>query len=161
MLHVATTLPESQAHKTHFLSILPERVRFIFLRRSWYCSLHPSSIIVMFKCFLIFSVWMIHIYHMHIKIFSPSGLSYEDTYNTLKYADRAMNIKCKVVKNELSVEMHVSRYAKIVEELRLEVNKDITKMLSIGTMYPFLRALKTLWVSSSCLPMAIACLSYS
>ena len=104
---------------------------------------------------------MIHIYHMHIKIFSPSGLSYEDTYNTLKYADRAMNIKCKVVKNELSVEMHVSRYAKIVEELRLEVNKDITKMLSVGTMYPFLRALKTLWVSSSCLPMAIACLSYS
>ena len=70
---------------------------------------------------------MIHIYHMHITIFSPSGLSYEDTYNTLKYADRAMNIKCKVVKNELSVDMHVSRYAKIVEELRLEVNKDITR----------------------------------
>ena len=32
-----------------------------------------------------------------------------------------MNITCKVVKNELSVDMHVSRYAKIVEELRLEV----------------------------------------
>lgn len=64
---------------------------------------------------------------MHITISSPSGLSYEDTYNTLKYADRAMNIKCKVVKNELSVDMHVSRYAKIVEELRLEVKKDITR----------------------------------
>ena len=72
---------------------------------------------------------MIHIYHMHITIFSPSGLSYEDTYNTLKYADRAMNIKCKVVKNELSVDMHVSRYAKIVEELRLEVNKDIARVV--------------------------------
>lgn len=32
-----------------------------------------------------------------------------------------MNITCKVVKNELSVDMHVSRYAKIVEELRIEV----------------------------------------
>ena len=70
---------------------------------------------------------MIHICHMHITILSPSGLSYEDTYNTLKYADRAMNIKCKVVRNELSVDMHVSRYAKIVEELRLEVNKNITR----------------------------------
>ena len=27
---------------------------------------------------------------------SPSGLSYEDTYNTLKYADRAKQIKTKV-----------------------------------------------------------------
>lgn len=54
--------------------------------------------------------------------YSPSGLSYEDTYNTLKYADRAMNITCKVVRNEMSVDMHVSRYAKIVEELRAEVN---------------------------------------
>ncbi|XP_074638351.1 kinesin-like protein KIF18A isoform X2 [Acropora palmata] len=53
---------------------------------------------------------------------SPSDLSYEDTYNTLKYADRAMNIKCKVIKNEVSVDMHVSRYARIVEELRLEIS---------------------------------------
>ena len=79
---------------------------------------------------------MIHIYHLHITIFSPSGLSYEDTYNTLKYADRAMNIKCKVVKNELSVDMHVSRYAKIVEELRLEVNKDITRLCSNRAQWP-------------------------
>ena len=27
---------------------------------------------------------------------SPSGMSYEDTYNTLKYADRAKQIKTKV-----------------------------------------------------------------
>ena len=53
--------------------------------------------------------------------FSPSNLCYEDTYNTLKYADRAMNIKCKIVKNELTVDLHISRYAKIVEELRVEV----------------------------------------
>lgn len=64
---------------------------------------------------------------------SPSDLSYEDTYNTLKYADRAMNIKCKVIKNEMSVDMHVSRYAKIVEELKLEVSCNFmtTKLLSL------------------------------
>lgn len=61
---------------------------------------------------------------------SPSGLSYEDTYNTLKYADRAMNITCKVVKNEVSVDMHVSRYAKIVEELRLEISELKKKLFS-------------------------------
>ena len=40
-----------------------------------------------------------------------------------------MNITCKVVKNELSVDMHVSRYAKIVEELRIEVMQDLTVIL--------------------------------
>lgn len=34
-----------------------------------------------------------------------------------------MNITCKVVRNEVSVDMHVSRYAKIVEELRVEVTQ--------------------------------------
>ena len=29
-------------------------------------------------------------------VFSPSELSYEDTYNTLKYADRAKNIRLNV-----------------------------------------------------------------
>ena len=44
-----------------------------------------------------------------------------------------MNIKCKVIKNEMSVDMHVSRYAKIVEELRLEVSFNFitTKYLAV------------------------------
>ena len=32
---------------------------------------------------------------------SPSGLSYEDSYNTLKYADRAKQIKTKVQTDKL------------------------------------------------------------
>ena len=48
-------------------------------------------------------------------------MSYEDTYNTLKYADRAKSIKSKLVRNVLNVDFHVSRYAKIVEDLRTEV----------------------------------------
>jgi len=51
----------------------------------------------------------------------------------LKYADRAMNITCKVVKNELSVDMHVSRYAKIVEELRLEISELKKKLFGYET----------------------------
>ena len=31
-----------------------------------------------------------------VSVFSPSAMSYEDTYNTLKYADRAKNIKANV-----------------------------------------------------------------
>ena len=53
---------------------------------------------------------------------SPCSLSYEDTYNTLKYADRAKNIKSNLIKNVVSVDLHVSRYAKLVKELQEEVN---------------------------------------
>ncbi|XP_032222614.2 kinesin-like protein KIF18A isoform X2 [Nematostella vectensis] len=54
---------------------------------------------------------------------SPSMLSYEDTYNTLKYADRAKSIKVSLKRNVVSVDFHVSRYAKIVDELRTEITE--------------------------------------
>jgi kinesin family protein 18/19 len=40
---------------------------------------------------------------------SPAGLNYEDTLNTLKYANRAKEIKTKVTANVVSVNMHVSQ----------------------------------------------------
>lgn len=52
---------------------------------------------------------------------SPSSLTYEDTYNTLKYADRAKRIKIKLKKNVVSVDFHVAQYAKIVEDLKKEI----------------------------------------
>ncbi|XP_037070212.1 kinesin-like protein KIF18B [Pollicipes pollicipes] len=52
---------------------------------------------------------------------TPSSASYEDTHNTLKYADRAKAIKTRLQRNVVSVDMHVSQYARIVEELRQEV----------------------------------------
>ena len=63
-------------------------------------------------------------------ISSPSSLSYEDTYNTLKYADRAKSIKSSLVKNVVSVDLHVSRYPKLVKELQSEVKNC---MKSMGT----------------------------
>ena len=43
-----------------------------------------------------------------VSVFSPSAMSYEDTYNTLKYADRAKNIKANVsiAKNCYFIDFH-------------------------------------------------------
>ncbi|ORX95164.1 kinesin-domain-containing protein [Basidiobolus meristosporus CBS 931.73] len=54
---------------------------------------------------------------------SPSSLYYDETHNTLKYANRAKNIKNRVEKNTLSVNMHVSQYVKIIKDLRSEVEE--------------------------------------
>ncbi|CAH2326143.1 kinesin KIF18A [Pelobates cultripes] len=52
---------------------------------------------------------------------SPSSLSYEDTYNTLKYANRAKDIKSAVKSNVVSLDSHISQYAKICEEQKKEI----------------------------------------
>eukprot|EP01135_Chromosphaera_perkinsii_P001088 Nk52_evm38s158 gene=Nk52_evmTU38s158 len=54
---------------------------------------------------------------------SPSGLTYDDTHNTLKYANRAKNIKTKVTRNVLNVDYHISKYKEIIQELRSEVEE--------------------------------------
>lgn len=54
---------------------------------------------------------------------SPSSLSLDDTYNTLKYAARAKTIKSTIKKNVVNCEMHVGQYVKLVEELNKEVDK--------------------------------------
>ncbi|ELU16371.1 hypothetical protein CAPTEDRAFT_227783 [Capitella teleta] len=73
---------------------------------------------------------------------SPSSMTFDDTYNTLKYANRAKNIKAnasqmKIIfkqpnfydfslqfqlkQNVMSVDFHISQYPKIVEKLKEEV----------------------------------------
>ncbi|KAI9226752.1 MAG: P-loop containing nucleoside triphosphate hydrolase protein, partial [Piptocephalis tieghemiana] len=54
---------------------------------------------------------------------SPAPIHYEETLNTLKYANRAKNIKTRVGRNTVSVNMHVSQYVKIIGELRREVTE--------------------------------------
>lgn len=54
---------------------------------------------------------------------SPSSLSYEDTYNTLNYANRAKNIKTKVHTNQINVTAHVSEYKVLIERLRAEIGE--------------------------------------
>ena len=52
---------------------------------------------------------------------SPSNICYEDTHNTLKYANRAKNIKTSVHRNVLNVQYHVSKYTQIITNLRNEI----------------------------------------
>ena len=52
---------------------------------------------------------------------SPSSLSYEETFNSLKYADRAKHIKTKLVKNVINVDFHLSNYREIVNRLQKEI----------------------------------------
>jgi kinesin family protein 18/19 len=54
---------------------------------------------------------------------SPSSQHYDETHNTLQYANRAKEIKTKVSRNVVSVDRHVSQYVKIIYELRTEVEQ--------------------------------------
>ena len=52
---------------------------------------------------------------------APSGSNYDDTHNTLKYANRAKNIKTKVMANKRLVSMHIAEYKNIINDLRSEI----------------------------------------
>jgi kinesin family protein 18/19 len=52
---------------------------------------------------------------------SPGNDSYEDSHNTLKYANRAKNIKTSLRKNVHNVDYHVSKYTQIINQLKNEV----------------------------------------
>ena len=54
---------------------------------------------------------------------SPSINTFEDTYNTLKYANRAKNIKTFVTRNVLNAEYHISNYVNIINNLKAEVSQ--------------------------------------
>jgi kinesin family protein 18/19 len=54
---------------------------------------------------------------------SPNSCCYDDTFNTLKYANRAKNIKTTAVKNVHNVNFHISKYTKLIDELRAEVSE--------------------------------------
>lgn len=59
---------------------------------------------------------------------SPSSLSYEDSLNTLKYANRAKNIRMQVKRNVVNVNYHVAEYKQIVDSLRAQVSALKTKV---------------------------------
>lgn len=52
---------------------------------------------------------------------SPSSLFYDDTYNTLKYANRAKDIKSSLKSNVLNVDSHISQYVKICNVQKAEI----------------------------------------
>ncbi|XP_052580533.1 kinesin-like protein KIF18A [Peromyscus californicus insignis] len=52
---------------------------------------------------------------------SPSSLFYDDTYNTLKYANRAKDIKSSLKSNVVNVSSHISQYVKICNVQKAEI----------------------------------------
>ena len=58
-----------------------------------------------------------------IATISPAAAQYEETINTLKYANRAKNIKMRVEPNKKMVSQHISAYKNIIADLRDEIDK--------------------------------------
>ncbi|XP_012943320.1 kinesin-like protein KIF19 [Aplysia californica] len=52
---------------------------------------------------------------------SPASLQFEESRNTLVYADRAKHIKTKVRRNVTDVAYHIAQYSNIISELRDEI----------------------------------------
>lgn len=58
-----------------------------------------------------------------IATISPACSQNEETINTLKYANRAKNIKMRVEPNKKMVYLHISAYKSIIADLRDEIDK--------------------------------------
>ncbi|XP_035253353.1 kinesin-like protein KIF19 isoform X1 [Anguilla anguilla] len=54
---------------------------------------------------------------------SPASTNFEESRNTLIYADKAKNIKTKVKRNLLNVSYHIAQYTSIIADLRKEIER--------------------------------------
>ncbi|XP_078317515.1 kinesin-like protein KIF19 isoform X2 [Crassostrea virginica] len=54
---------------------------------------------------------------------SPASIHFEESRNTLVYADRAKHIKTKVRRNVTDVSYHIAQYTNIIQELREEIQR--------------------------------------
>ncbi|MBW0471171.1 hypothetical protein O181_010886 [Austropuccinia psidii MF-1] len=52
---------------------------------------------------------------------APTSAHYDETHNTLQYANRAKEIKTKAIRNIISVDRHVSQYVQVIFQLRQEL----------------------------------------
>ncbi|KEP64256.1 UNVERIFIED_CONTAM: kinesin motor domain-containing protein [Hammondia hammondi] len=64
---------------------------------------------------------------------SPAHTQFEDTHNTLKYANRAKNIKTAAKRNTLSVKYHLEKYTHVIDGLQAEVSTLRAKLASAAT----------------------------
>lgn len=61
---------------------------------------------------------------------SPASSQFEETLNTLKYANRAKDIKTKPIENKKLVQFHISEYKNIITDLRGEIENLRVKLKS-------------------------------
>ncbi|KMZ89194.1 kinesin [Plasmodium vivax Brazil I] len=74
---------------------------------------------------------------------SPSHLSYEDTHNTLKYANRAKNIKNVVTSNVVVVKQHLTMYIDVIEKLKSEIEFLKEQLHEKGKMNEYMSSTST------------------
>eukprot|EP00736_Rhodelphis_marinus_P012093 Rmarinus@m.19927 len=68
---------------------------------------------------------------------ASSSQQFEETLNTLKYANRAKNIKTKVSTNVSNVTYHIAEFQKIIEDLRAEVFELRQQLATVNPPEPF------------------------
>ncbi|XP_036404085.1 kinesin-like protein KIF19 [Megalops cyprinoides] len=54
---------------------------------------------------------------------SPASSAFEESRNTLTYADRAKSIRTRVKRNLLNVSYHIAQYTSIISDLRSEIQR--------------------------------------
>ncbi|XP_030257110.1 kinesin-like protein KIF19 isoform X1 [Sparus aurata] len=54
---------------------------------------------------------------------SPASVAFEESRNTLTYADRAKSIRTRVKKNLINVSYHIAQYTNIISDLRSEIQR--------------------------------------
>uniref|UniRef100_A0A671KYZ4 Si:dkey-26i13.8 n=1 Tax=Sinocyclocheilus anshuiensis TaxID=1608454 RepID=A0A671KYZ4_9TELE len=54
---------------------------------------------------------------------SPASTNFEESRNTLVYADKAKNIRNKVKRNLMNVSYHLAQYTRIIADLRSEIDR--------------------------------------
>ena len=62
---------------------------------------------------------------------SPFVNSFDDTYNTLKYADRAKHIKTNIKRNVLNAQYHITNYLNIIKNLQNKIY-ELENQVSLG-----------------------------
>ncbi|XP_048871811.1 LOW QUALITY PROTEIN: kinesin-like protein KIF19 [Brienomyrus brachyistius] len=63
---------------------------------------------------------------------SPASMAFEESRNTLAYADRAKSIRTRVKRNLLNVSYHIAQYTSIISDLRSEIQRLRTKIAEQG-----------------------------
>ncbi|XP_063076853.1 kinesin-like protein KIF19 [Engraulis encrasicolus] len=63
---------------------------------------------------------------------SPASMAFEESRNTLTYADRAKSIRTRVKRNLLNVSYHIAQYTSIIADLRSEIQRLKKKIAEQG-----------------------------
>ncbi|CBY37214.1 unnamed protein product [Oikopleura dioica] len=71
---------------------------------------------------------------------SPADKVYEDTLNTIKYADRAKSIRSSLTKRVMETKTHVGNYKKIIDEQKIQIKRLQEEIIALKKNGPTLKS---------------------